>query len=82
MMRGQRGWRELAVLGDKINKFTGMIEGLIWSPRGTDGNDQVDDWAFEEVGMTFEERYLKFYSSVAQFCWIYLGTMRLAYGFK
>lgn len=49
-MRGQRGWRELAVLGDKINKFTGMIEGLIWSPRGGEVNDQVDDWAFEEVG--------------------------------
>ncbi|KAH7523955.1 probable protein phosphatase 2C 60 isoform X1 [Ziziphus jujuba] len=48
MMRGQRGWRELAVLGDKINKFTGMIEGLIWSPRSSDSNDQVDDWAFEE----------------------------------
>ncbi|KAL1290979.1 hypothetical protein HN51_059531 [Arachis hypogaea] len=48
MMRGQRGWRELSVLGDKINKFTGMIEGLIWSPKGTDGGDQVDDWAFEE----------------------------------
>ncbi|XP_011081979.1 probable protein phosphatase 2C 60 [Sesamum indicum] len=48
MMRGQRGWRELAVLGDKINKFTGMIEGLIWSPRGGDKNDQADDWAFEE----------------------------------
>ncbi|KAM3711277.1 hypothetical protein ACB098_01G098200 [Castanea mollissima] len=48
MMRGQRGWRELAVLGDKINKFTGMIEGLIWSPRGSDSNDHVDDWAFEE----------------------------------
>ncbi|KAG1327542.1 putative protein phosphatase 2C 11 [Cocos nucifera] len=48
MMRGQRGWRELAVLGDKINKFTGMIEGLIWSPRGGDLNDQADDWAFEE----------------------------------
>ncbi|XXG58625.1 hypothetical protein AAC387_Pa04g0893 [Persea americana] len=48
MMRGQRGWRELAVLGDKINKFTGMIEGLIWSPRGGEVNDQVDDWAFEE----------------------------------
>lgn len=47
-MRGQRGWRELAVLGDKINKFSGMIEGLIWSPRGSD-NGQVDDWAFEEV---------------------------------
>lgn len=49
MMRGQRGWRELAVLGDKINKFTGMIEGLIWSPRSSEGNDQADDWAFEEV---------------------------------
>ncbi|KAL9248507.1 putative protein phosphatase 2C 60 [Drosera capensis] len=46
MMRGQRGWRELAVLGDKINKFTGMIEGLIWSPRSSDGQD--DEWAFEE----------------------------------
>ncbi|XP_008810784.1 probable protein phosphatase 2C 11 isoform X2 [Phoenix dactylifera] len=48
MMRGQRGWRELAILGDKINKFTGMIEGFIWSPRGGDSNDQQDDWAFEE----------------------------------
>ncbi|KAL9250348.1 putative protein phosphatase 2C 60 [Drosera capensis] len=48
MMRGQRGWRELAVLGDKINKFTGMIEGLIWSPRSSDGNGQDDEWAFEE----------------------------------
>ncbi|KDO67434.1 hypothetical protein CISIN_1g018021mg [Citrus sinensis] len=48
MMKGQRGWRELAVLGDKINKFTGMIEGLIWSPRGGDSNDQPNDWAFEE----------------------------------
>ncbi|XP_039019154.1 probable protein phosphatase 2C 60 isoform X3 [Hibiscus syriacus] len=48
MMRGQRGWRELAVLGDKIDKFTGMIEGLIWSPKGSDGIAQGDDWAFEE----------------------------------
>ncbi|KAG2700351.1 hypothetical protein I3760_07G226500 [Carya illinoinensis] len=48
MMRGQRGWRELAVLGDKINKFTGMIEGLIWSPRSSDSSEQADDWAFEE----------------------------------
>ncbi|XP_062223902.1 probable protein phosphatase 2C 11 isoform X2 [Phragmites australis] len=46
MMRGQRGWRELSALGDKINKFSGMIEGLIWSPRG--GDNQQDDWAFEE----------------------------------
>lgn len=49
MMRGQRGWRELAVLGDKMNKFSGMIEGLIWSPRSGDKSDQVDDWTFEEV---------------------------------
>ncbi|KAG0466966.1 hypothetical protein HPP92_018546 [Vanilla planifolia] len=48
MMRGQRGWRELSVLGDRINKFTGMIEGLIWSPRGVDSNEHVDDWGFEE----------------------------------
>ncbi|KAM0844764.1 hypothetical protein ACQ4PT_056827 [Festuca glaucescens] len=48
MMRGQRGWRELQALGDKMNQFTGMIEGLIWSPRGSDSNVQHDDWAFEE----------------------------------
>ncbi|OIS97530.1 PREDICTED: probable protein phosphatase 2C 60 [Nicotiana attenuata] len=48
MMRGQRGWRELAALGDRLNKFTGMIEGLIWSPRNGDGNGNTDDWAFEE----------------------------------
>lgn len=48
MMRGQRGWRELSVLGDRINKFSGVIEGLIWSPRGGGGSHQVDDWAFEE----------------------------------
>ncbi|XP_022869222.1 probable protein phosphatase 2C 60 isoform X2 [Olea europaea var. sylvestris] len=48
MMRGQRGWRELAVLGDKMDKFTGMLEGLIWSPRSGDKKDQVDDWSFEE----------------------------------
>jgi protein phosphatase 1G len=47
MMRGQRGWRELSALGDKMNKFSGMIEGLIWSPRGN--SNQQDDWAFEEV---------------------------------
>jgi len=48
-MRGQRGWRELQALGDKINQFTGIIEGLIWSPKASDSNDRHDDWAFEEV---------------------------------
>ncbi|AQL05854.1 putative protein phosphatase 2C 21 [Zea mays] len=49
MMRGQRGWRELQALGDKINQFSGIIEGLIWSPKASDSNDRHDDWAFEEV---------------------------------
>ncbi|CAH9134386.1 unnamed protein product [Cuscuta epithymum] len=48
MMRGQRGWRELAILGDRLIKLTGLIEGLIWSSRIPEGNDQFDDWAFEE----------------------------------
>jgi len=51
MMRGQRGWRELQALGDKINQFTGIIEGLIWSPKASDSNDRHDDWAFEEVNV-------------------------------
>lgn len=49
MMRGQRGWRELAVLGDKIEKLSGMLEGFIWSPRSSEANESIDDWAFEEV---------------------------------
>ncbi|XP_031269914.1 probable protein phosphatase 2C 60 isoform X1 [Pistacia vera] len=48
MMRGQRGWRELAVLGDKMDKFSGMIEGLIWSPRSSEVKDHFDDWTSEE----------------------------------
>uniref|UniRef100_A0A1D1Y4V1 protein-serine/threonine phosphatase n=1 Tax=Anthurium amnicola TaxID=1678845 RepID=A0A1D1Y4V1_9ARAE len=48
MMQGQRGWRELAILGDKINKLSGMLEGLIWSPKGGNSHDLADDWAFEE----------------------------------
>ena len=52
-MRGESGWRELSALGDKINKLTGMKEGLIWSPRCGGSNEQTDDWAFEEVIMKF-----------------------------
>ncbi|XP_071723463.1 probable protein phosphatase 2C 60 [Rutidosis leptorrhynchoides] len=48
MMRGQRGWRELAVLGDKIDKFSGMIEGFIWSPRSGESNNHFGDWKSEE----------------------------------
>lgn len=52
-MQGQRGWRELAVLGDKINKFSGMIEGFIWSPRSGDNTNKPDAWAFEEVNLPY-----------------------------
>ncbi|GMQ09275.1 hypothetical protein CsSME_00052704 [Camellia sinensis var. sinensis] len=48
MMCGQRGWRELAILGDKMNKVGSMIEGLIWSPRGGEANGHVNDWPSEE----------------------------------
>ena len=47
-MCGQRGWRELAILGDKVDQFNGMIEGLIWSKSGED-TGHPDDWASEEV---------------------------------
>ncbi|KHG19769.1 hypothetical protein F383_03979 [Gossypium arboreum] len=49
MMRGQRGWRELAVLGDKIDQVSGLIEGLIWSPRSGEANNHFDDWSSEEA---------------------------------
>ncbi|KAF3789844.1 putative protein phosphatase 2C 58 [Nymphaea thermarum] len=48
MMKGQRGWRELSILGDSFNKISGMIEGLIFSPRNSENNEQEDGWAFEE----------------------------------
>ncbi|KAM7471621.1 hypothetical protein LguiA_009804 [Lonicera macranthoides] len=48
MMCGQRGRRELAMLGDKMDKFTGMVEGLIWSPKSGEANGHIDDWPPEE----------------------------------
>ncbi|CAM8937413.1 unnamed protein product [Rhodiola kirilowii] len=48
MMRGQKGWRELAILGDRIDRVSGAIEGLIWSSRNGEVKDQEDDWPFEE----------------------------------
>ncbi|KVH99047.1 Protein phosphatase 2C [Cynara cardunculus var. scolymus] len=48
MMCGQRGWRELAILGNKMDQFSGMIEGLIWSPRGSDLKGLNDNWSTEE----------------------------------
>ncbi|KAJ1290793.1 hypothetical protein BS78_02G270300 [Paspalum vaginatum] len=48
MMKGQRGWRELTELGDKGNKISGMLEGIIWSPKGGDSDKLGEDWGTEE----------------------------------
>nr|KAJ0224795.1 hypothetical protein LSAT_V11C100000130 [Lactuca sativa] len=53
MMCGQRGWRELAILGNKMDQFSGMIEGLIWSPKGNDLKGLNDNWSTEEVSSQF-----------------------------
>lgn len=53
MMKGQRGWRELTELGDKGNKISGMLEGIIWSPKGGDPDKLRDDWDTEEVKYPF-----------------------------
>ncbi|KAI7724978.1 hypothetical protein M8C21_011199 [Ambrosia artemisiifolia] len=39
MMCGQRGWSELAMLrNNKMDQFSGMIEGFIWSEEGPHSN--------------------------------------------
>ncbi|KAI3820606.1 hypothetical protein L1987_08154 [Smallanthus sonchifolius] len=48
MMCGQRGWRELAILGNKMDQLSGMIEGLIWSPRSGSLKAVEDNWSSEE----------------------------------
>lgn len=48
MMCGQRGWRELAILGDKIDQFNGMIEGLLWSKNDAVKEGHIDDWPSEK----------------------------------
>lgn len=49
MMCGQRGWRELSVLGDKKDQLSGRMEGLICSPKSGEAKSQHDDWPVEEV---------------------------------
>ncbi|KAK9069833.1 hypothetical protein SSX86_010229 [Deinandra increscens subsp. villosa] len=48
MMRGQRGWIELAILGDKTEKLSGMKERLIGSRESSEVKSQDDDWSVEE----------------------------------
>jgi len=75
MMCGQRGWRELARLGDKMDKFSGMIEGLIWSPKGSEVNDHVDDWPYEEVIITNRFFLLIFFFFIFFFLLLFLHVM-------
>ncbi|KAG6414606.1 hypothetical protein SASPL_121979 [Salvia splendens] len=44
MMTGQRGWRELAILGDKLNMFDGLMECLIFATRR---GAETDEWTEE-----------------------------------
>ncbi|PWA82460.1 protein phosphatase 2C family protein [Artemisia annua] len=47
MMCGQRGWRELAILGDKKDQSSDMMEGVVGSSKsGEEGHDE--DWSVEE----------------------------------
>jgi hypothetical protein len=48
MMKGHRGWRELSELGDKGQKFAGMLEGMIRSPKSGHAGRPWDGWS-EEV---------------------------------
>ncbi|KAL2554314.1 Protein-serine/threonine phosphatase [Forsythia ovata] len=51
MMCGQRGRRELALFGGKMDQPRGIIEGLIQSPKSGQVNGQIDDW-FSKEGRT------------------------------
>lgn len=58
-MRGERGWRELATMGDTTDQLYGRIEGFIWHKNHSEkhhsekhqaeNKEQVDDWTAEKV---------------------------------
>lgn len=60
-MKGQRGWRELTELGEKTNKISGMLEGIIWSPKSGDSDNLGDGWDNEEVNRIFCFLIIKHY---------------------
>jgi len=72
MMKGQRGWRELTELGEKGNKISGMLEGIIWSPKGGDSDHLGDGWETEEVKWLFCFFMKKHYFSGVWICGDYL----------
>ncbi|KAL8117437.1 putative protein phosphatase 2C 21 isoform X2 [Apium graveolens] len=58
MMRGERGWRELATMGDTTDQIYGRIEGFIWhknhfekhhsEKHQAENKEQIDDWTPEK----------------------------------
>lgn len=53
-MRGERGWRELATMGDTTDQLYGRIEGFIWhknhyEKHQAENKEQIDDWIPEKV---------------------------------
>ena len=48
MMRGERGWRELAKFEDRVDRFSRINYDSMCSPMSDEFNDQNDDWT-EEV---------------------------------
>lgn len=54
MMRGERGWRELATMGDTMEQLNGRIEGFLWhkyhaEKHQAENKEQNDDWTPEKV---------------------------------
>ncbi|CAM0953000.1 unnamed protein product [Alopecurus aequalis] len=54
MMKGHRGWRELNELGDKGQKFAGMLEGIVSTPKVGYSGRPWDGWAEEGPHSDFE----------------------------
>lgn len=52
MMTGQRGQRELALFGGKMDQPGGILEGLIQSPKSGEFNSQIDDWPSKEEALS------------------------------
>ncbi|XP_047941297.1 probable protein phosphatase 2C 21 isoform X1 [Salvia hispanica] len=54
MMTGQRGWRELVILGDKLHMFDGLMECLIFATRH---GAEADEWTEEGPHSNFRGPY-------------------------
>lgn len=49
MMCGERGWRELATMGDTMDQISGRLEGFLWHKHHAENKEQIDDWTPEKV---------------------------------